>query len=139
MSVNPFDTRTTPSLGNFTTFIPLFLILVVFIGVANSFEMNGEQSNTKNIQIIVPDNQRFKQLQIPDNGIVRLIKGKIKVTHHSIKEDSVIMVNRKNIEGKPGFHLLISIEPNESFTIKSVDDEGTVETEDYGEVFFKIY
>lgn len=135
--MNPFDTQRINSFSNFSAIAPLFLILIIFVGVATN--MTEEHNIAKEIQIMIPDNQRFKKLQTPDNGTIRLIKGKVKVTHHAIKEDSVIMVNRKNIEGKPGFHLLVSIDPNESFTIKSVDDEGTIETEDYGEVFFKIY
>ena len=75
--MNPFDTQRINSFSNFSAIAPLFLILIIFVGVATN--MTEEHNIAKEIQIMIPDNQRFKKLQTPDNGTIRLIKGKVKI------------------------------------------------------------
>ena len=81
---------------------------------------------------------RFKNIVTPVAGTVQLTKGSVRQVHHDIKEDSVIVVSRKSLNGKAGMHLLVSVVPNEYFTITSVDSEGLVEEEDCGEISFIV-
>jgi hypothetical protein len=150
MDCNPFDImqRTQSNSLSTLTIIPIVLILFVFVigGIQDLDQYNLEPKTTV---IVKPDqsNQNFKTVKTPSHGTVQLVKGIGKVVHHSIKEDSVIMLSRKNIEGKVGSHLIIGeIEPNQHFTVHSVsefEDNNSevstgVEVEDFGEIYFLI-
>ena len=124
-------------------FLLTFLLLSVMCSTLESLEKEEKLTDPTSV-VIIQNNEKskFKNIQEPSNGTVRLIKGKCKVIHHSIKEDSVIMLSRKSLEGKTGFHLVVDIEPNEFFIIKSMSDEDdnyVVEDEDCGEVYFNIH
>lgn len=82
----------------------------------------------------------YKKFIAPDYGTIRLVKGMATQVHHSIKNDSIIIVSRKTIDGKAGTHLVVKeIVPNEKFTITAVDSIGGVVVDDCGEVFFVVY
>ena len=134
--MNPFDSN--PGFSNML--MPMILLFIIMISIGGNILEQQEPQEPQTI--LLTNNSNYKNVQSPNNGIVRLIKGKYKVIHHYIKEDSVIILSRKSLEGKCGIHLTIDIIPNESFTIKSVNENDTdvyIETEDYGEVYFKIY
>lgn len=138
---NPFDVYTKPNLNITNMIMPLFLIFIILIGFSGSILDNyqNEYENDKIKTVLMPDNTTFKNIQKPSCGVMTLIKGKHKVIHHTIKEDSIIILSRKSIEGIPGCHLIVDINPNESFVVTSVNDDGKPENEDYGEIYFKIY
>ena len=163
MNCNPFDIMQRTQSNSLSGLITIIPIVLIFIIVAASMQLeesydnplnnNPLNNNPSNKIVIVKSeepNQNFKTVKSPSNGTVQLIKGVGKVIHHSIKEDSVIMLSRKNIEGKVGSHLIIGkIEPNQYFTVHSVSEFETssdkdsdiitgVETEDFGEIYFLI-
>jgi len=132
---NPFESNN--SFGNILPSVISFMIMCVI--VASMFNVESFDNN----QIPVFENHtllksKFKEEKLPTEGLVRLIKGNAVVSHHNIKEDSIIMLSRKNIEGKPGLHLIVNIEANSSFTITSVNSDSVVEIEDYSEIFFLV-
>lgn len=89
----------------------------------------SESENTKD----------YKTIVTPKNGIVKLSKGVVTQTHHSIKEDSVIILSRKSIDGKAGTLLVVKdIVPNKKFIIHSLNSEGEIETEDCGDIYFAV-
>lgn len=140
--MNPFELYShKPSSSSFL--MPILLLFIIMIGFIGSIDTQLLENN--NPIFILKDNEKsnYKHVQEPKNGVIRLIKGKCKVIHHSIKEDSVIITSRKSLEGKTGFHLIVDIEPNKYFTIKSISEsengEMIQEEEDCGEVFFTVY
>lgn len=81
----------------------------------------------------------YKKYVAPKFGVLKLSKGIVTQTHREIKEDSVILVSRKNIDGRAGSFLSIQeIVPNEKFTIVSTNEIGEIEMEDFGEIYFQI-
>lgn len=86
-----------------------------------------------------PDAKEYKTFVTPKNGIVKLSKGIVTQTHHSIKEDSVIILSRKSIDGKAGTLLIVKeIVPNKKFIIQSLNSDGEIETEDCGDIYFAV-
>ena len=107
MSCNPFDIIQRPQSNTlFVIPIILFMFTILLIGFQEIEQYN--QHSTVNLAALVEDRplnsetKKFKNIKTPSNGTVQLIKGVGKVVHHSIKEDSVIMLSRKNIEGTAG-------------------------------------
>ena len=168
MNFNPFECCVikNPSSSNFSTTI---LINIIFFFVISLLFMSiiipdtiisaegallipdGNVKVSQNIeddfhrkydnQLVLNDAAKnFKKIKTPSNGCVRLINGKVNVIHHSIKEDSIIMLSRKSVDGIPGEHLVVDIDPNKSFTIKSIKltDDKLLSTQDQdcGEIFF---
>lgn len=120
----------------------LILIIVGFMMIAINIETSYTYDNIDmNLKVIKDDeyNKDYRYEQLTRDGTTRLVKGKIKVIHHNIKKDSTIILSRKNIEGKIGMHLIIGdIIPNEYFEILSIDNDGNIQEEDYGEVYYII-
>lgn len=81
-------------------------------------------------------NQKIQQ----NKGTIQLVKGFAKVIHHNIKQDSIILLSRKSVEGKPGTHLIVDhIESNQYFTVKSIDNDNNVTESDLGVIYYKIF
>lgn len=133
--------------------LPLFfLFFVLFIMILfNKFEIEEEftfaepSSRIPKIDLsptsasIPPQKKEYKRIQTPREGIIKLVNGKAKIIHHNIKKDSVIMLSRKNIDQKAGTHLVIDdIVVDECFNVISTDDQGIIEENDCGEIYFVI-
>lgn len=82
---------------------------------------------------------KFRKYVTPSDGIVQLNKGVYKQQHSDIKEDSVVLTSRKSLkDGTGGVYLVVEIEPNESFSVISMNSEGSIEEGDCGEIYFFI-
>lgn len=145
--MNPFDTSFVSSIGRVkcpesTYMIPTIALMIVGFMMLYA---NIECAMLEHPSYVPVEYNTFgesikdyKTPQMPSNGTVRLIKGTVTVPHHNIKNDSTIIVSRKNVEGKLGTHLVVSITPNIEFKIDSISDTGELETLDYGEICFMI-
>ena len=132
------------------TFLIIALVLFTSIAVVSTcsieqFHIEEDIISRKNIANEIYkgrnkiEEKDYKTYTAPKNGTLKLNKGVITQIHHGIKEDSVILISRKNIDGRAGSFLTITeIIPNKKFSISSTDDVGAVEEEDCGEIFFQI-
>lgn len=121
----------------FPMIITIFLMLVVV-----NYGLIEEPSiqMIRDIERPEKSEKTYKNFIAPDYGTLRLSKGVATQIHHSIKNDSVIVLSRKTIDGKAGVLLVVrEIVPNEKFTIEAVDEESNVVRDDSGEIFFVVY
>jgi len=119
----------------------IFFILLITVAFGSQMSMPGAIYDESPYVIKVTDQraEEYKNFVAPKNGIVKLTKGVVTQTHHSVKEDSVIILSRKSIDGKAGSQLVLKdIVPNKKFTIHSINSDGEIETEDCGEIYFAV-
>lgn len=111
-----------------------FIILLLGISSLNeSFEFKEYDYDVYPVSI----QNDYKKDILKNQDCVRLIKGTAKIIHHNIKQDSIILLSRKTIEGKPGNHLVIDeIVSNEYFIINAVDEDNNVVETDMGEIYY---
>ena len=142
----------TKSSNNFPVslcFLIIGLVLLLSIALVSSCNLDTHyieddyltrkiQNNSIKIRLEDTKERNYKQFKAPHNGTLKLSKGTVEQVHHAIKDDSIILLTRKNIEGKAGQYLVVDIDANKKFTVKSVDEMNSVEEEDFGEVFFQI-
>jgi hypothetical protein len=149
------STRNTSSSFPFTLiFLVLGVVMLLSLTMASNcvFAMDATNEelfehkikNTEVIHRTLVENvqkpkQEYKTYTAPKNGTVKLCKGEFVQTHHNIKEDSVILLSRKTIDGKAGNFLTIDkIDPNKKFRIAATDELGDIEVSDCGEIYFQI-
>lgn len=122
----------------------LFLFFVLFVAMLFSrleFEDDILETAVKPVptRVVVEDNKEYKRHRAPRDGTVKLVNGKVSVIHLSIKKDSVILLSRKSIDQKAGSHLIIGdITPNETFDVLSTDEQGILEENDCGDIYFVV-
>ena len=138
-----FSAPKDASVGDRMTPYILFFSIIMFIlliTIAFGSQMSVSYEEPYVIKVPAADRiEEYKNFVAPKNGIVKLSKGVVTQTHHSVKEDSVIILSRKSIDGKAGTQLVIKdITPNKKFTIHSINSDGDVETDDCGEVYFAV-
>lgn len=142
MNFNPFEIScpVVPKSTSANFITPIILIMVIgFMILSTTVSVNDINYDPVVIGSPVNEILDYKHKKYPREGVTRLVKGKVEIIHHGIKKDSVIMVSRKNIEGKPGQYLVIeNIVSNESFEIRSVSAENELQSEDYSEIYFII-
>ena len=138
-----FSAPKDASVGDRMTPYILFFSIIMFIlliTIAFGSQMSVSYEEPYVIKVPAADRiEEYKNFVAPKNGTVKLSKGVVTQTHHSVKEDSVIILSRKSIDGKAGTQLVIKdITPNKKFTIHSINSDGDVETDDCGEVYFAV-
>ena len=131
------------------TFLIIGIFIIMSLAVISTFSVEAslieEDFHPKRriakeiIRIENKEEKDYKNFTAPKSGILKLSKGTVSQVHHAIKEDSVIILSRKSIDGRAGSFLSIKeIVPNKKFTVNSTDDVGAVEEEDCGEIYFQI-
>lgn len=115
--------------------VMVFLMLFIFLAQVEFFE-----GRVYHESLIQEPKRKLRKYIAPRDGLVTLTKGSAKIIHHDIQEDSIIMLSRKSCQGKTGTILSVDkIEPERHFTIISTNEEGVVEEEDCGEVYFVVH
>jgi len=137
-----FTLSSAPKESSAMLYVVFFSIIMFILLITIAFGSQMSVSYEEPYVIKVPAADRieeYKNFVAPKNGTVKLSKGVVTQTHHSVKEDSVIILSRKSIDGKAGTQLVIKdITPNKKFTIHSINSDGDVETDDCGEVYFAV-
>ncbi len=146
---NPFCQPKTPKelYSSSSLFYVFFIFITMVLLFSIFFTQSFDSFETPHIYHLQDDklyglknNQEpseYKNFVAPKNGVLKLTRGIFTQTHHSIKEDSVIMLSRKSVDGKPGLQLIVKeIVPNKKFVVHSVNSDGDIETEDCGEIYF---
>jgi hypothetical protein len=127
------------NIGCSTWFLPMITMIFVMLVVVN-YGLIEEPSVPMIADRVVTTEKKYKNFIAPDYGTIRLSKGVATQIHHSIKNDSVIVLSRKTIDGRAGSFLVVrEIVPNEKFVIEALDSDSKVEKDDSGEIFFVVY
>jgi hypothetical protein len=120
----------------------IFFILLITVALGSQMSMSDMiyEEHPYVIKVATERAEEYKNFVAPKNGILKLTKGVVTQVHHTIKEDSVIILSRKSIDGKAGSQLIVKdIVPNKKFTIHSINsDDDSTETEDCGEIYFAV-
>lgn len=116
----------------------LLLVSIAFLLMFSTTFVNHDY-DYEEYKVIEELHTDYKTKVINNKGTIQLVKGEGKVIHHNIKQDSIILLSRKSIEGTPGTYLIVdNIESNEYFTVKSVDQNNNTVITDLGVVYYTI-
>lgn len=124
--------------NDFQWIVPMITIMFVLMVIVN---YDASLYEPKRLSDEPPrrSDEAYANFTAPSQGTLRLSKGVATQIHHTIKNDSVIVLTRKSLDGGPGRHLVIrDLEPNKKFVVASVGDDGVVATDDSGEVYFVV-